>query len=74
MEIELTSEDLEFRQEVRDFLKGNAAKPGPITRNGEWIISRTRRRKAAGTCPMACRVWWARLVADPTLHLGKRKP
>ena len=28
MEIELTSEDLEFRQEVRDFLKGNAAKPG----------------------------------------------
>ena len=28
MEIELTSEDLEFRQEVRDFLKENAAKPG----------------------------------------------
>ena len=28
MEIELTSEDLEFRQEVRDFLRGNAAKPG----------------------------------------------
>ena len=23
-----------------------------------------------GRAQVACRVWWARLVADPTLHLG----
>jgi alkylation response protein AidB-like acyl-CoA dehydrogenase len=46
MDIELSQEDLEFRDEVRDFLKANEYQPG--TDYGEWRLGWFRKAKEKG--------------------------